>query len=167
MSALEIAEMSILQNLSAESRGVIVGTICSIVLTPIIVRLIQRGFPPLERNGTSPLSADRIRRCRRIAAQSSFAGLFALVVPLLIFGPHAPMDAIGAIMMIGMLSLGAIAWLSFCIFAMRATTLDEFSEYFEQEFRARFSYVAGVSLAASVAGLVCLFVYLGRTGRGP
>lgn len=159
--------MSILQNLSAESRGVLIGTICSIVLTPIIVRFIQRKFPPLERNGTSPLPVDRIRRCRRIASQASFTGLFALLVPVLFFGPRAPMDVIGAVMMIGMLFIGATAWLSFCIFAMRATTLDEFSGYFEQEFRARFSYVVGFSLVASVAGLVCLLIYLGRASSSP
>jgi hypothetical protein len=90
-----------------------------------------------------------------------------LLVPVLFFGPRAPMDVIGAVMMIGMLFIGATAWLSFCIFAMRATTLDEFSGYFEQEFRARFSYVVGFSLVASVAGLVCLLIYLGRASSSP
>jgi hypothetical protein len=136
---------------------VLIGTFCAIVFTPVIVRFLQRRFPP-SRTGPS-CSAESFERFRGIAGESTVAGLIAVVIPVFVLGPSMRVSRLSGFMIMGgLLFAGVTLWTVIRIKPWRADSLLEFSRFFEQEYRVKFFYAAAFAITLSVVGIVWLVV---------
>jgi hypothetical protein len=141
-----------LEDLSTQSRGILFGTICAIVFTPVVVRFLQRTFPPRKQHGAS-LAPLVFAHCRKIAKQGAYSGLCSVAIPAIAFGPSTPVTFKGGLMLLGLLFVGPAIWIAIALLRGGTVRIREFSLYFEQEFGISFPKTAGLFVGASLIGL--------------
>jgi len=146
--------------LSDQARGVLVGTICAIVLTPVVVWLLREHFPARKPLVAQPAEVEQ--RNRKIARQATVAGLAMLPLLGLVFGGATRLDLVAALMLLGSMFGGTATWVLVQTVLRGRGRLREFAQFFENTHRVSFAFCAGFCLVAGLIGIACLVAFAMR-----
>ncbi len=139
--------------------AILLGLVASMVLTPLVVGIWQRRFPPQRSEGTR-LSPDGWRRSNSIYIESIVATAAAVVLLGLGFGFSARMNLALSCLLIGCIVAMPAIWAMFRTSLTGPQARSEFFLFVEEKYRvSRSSWLAISGLGALVAayGLVRAF----------
>jgi len=152
----------VFDELADHSRGVIIGTIAAIVLTPLVVRSLRRLFPPQRSKGESGFE---LRKNERIAGESTLMGIAIPCLLVLVLRGNRPLDFLGGLTILsGILSV-PIGWILIRTKLHGSEGLAEFERYFESKYGYRFLAWRIFGAVSGVIGSVCLIVLM-LNGKG-
>lgn len=146
--------------MSSQALAILIGTVCSIVLTPFVVSLWRRLAPPSPQRATE-LTADAWHRSDKISKESVVVTVLAGLLFGSFVGFGTVLNGVAAVMVISAvfgIPTGWI-WLRTRLFAP-ATAIDDFARYFEQKHGVSFKSWQFVGVPALGISLACLADFL-------
>jgi hypothetical protein len=149
------------ENLNDQVRGILVGTVCAILFTPLVARYLKRRFPP--SSATEAVSKEVRHKCAKLSGQATYAGLLTVALPATLLGVADEVTPLGAYMLLGLLFLGPTLWIGGRLALRGSPTLPEYARFFEQRYHVNFVKIAAFSVVCSLVGLGLLVMeFLGR-----
>jgi hypothetical protein len=143
--------------MSDHSQGVLIGTIASIVLTPVVMLIWRRLSPPTAVRPVPPELRERGAALSTESMVATFAILFAWAFIKGFSSEAGPLEAVAAICTV----LGfPFVWILFRVRVGNWGPLADFVAYFEAEYRVSFRSASLVSALAALISLICIAVLL-------
>lgn len=142
--------------MNGQTLGILIGTVCAIVFTPLVAMLWRRLAPPTPGRSTD-LSADAWRRSDTISREA----LVATAAAGLLFGSYVGFGTVVDGVVVAMMVSGVFgiptAWilLRTRIFGS-GSTAEDYVRYFEQKHGISFGSSLYVGIPALVVTLACL-----------
>lgn len=148
--------------MNRQTLGILIGTICAVVLTPLVAILWRRLAPPtLERSEN--LSVEAWRRSDVISKEALIVTGLAAVLFVSYVGFGTVVDSVVVVMMISGVFGIPTAWILLRggIFGPRHA-IEDFGRYFERKHGISFRSSLYVGIPALAISISCLVAFLKR-----
>lgn len=143
-------------------RGILIGMLAAIVLTPVLVKYWRGIAPPAKSRVHSELSSEAWRRNQDLLSESIVVTFLLLFVLVGILGFGTALDATMFLVLIGeILGVPTVWILARCSLRGR-DAIQEFVSYFELSHGVSFRSWLYVSLPALAAGIASLILVIWR-----
>jgi ABC-type sulfate transport system permease component len=148
--------------MNRQTLGILIGTICAIVFTPLVAMLWRRLQRPIPGRSTD-LSAEAWRRSDTVSKEALIVTAAAGLLFVSYIGFGTVVDGVVVVMMISGVFGIPTAWvlLRSRIFGP-SDAMEDFVRYFEQKHGISFKSWLYVGVPALIVSLGCLVAFLNR-----
>ena len=148
--------------MNRQTLGILIGTVCAVVLTPLVAMLWRRLAPPAQER-SADLSAEAWRRSDAISKEALIVTALAGLLFVSYVGFGTVVDGVVVVMMISGVFGIPTAWvlLRSRILGPR-NAIEDFARYFEQKHGISFKSWLYIGVPALVISLACLVAFLNR-----
>ena len=146
--------------MSEQAFGVLVGSLCAVVLTPLVTMLWKRLAPPTLEHAAD-LSAEGWRRSDGISKESVIVTALAGALFVGYVGFGTAVDGVAVVMVISGIFGIPTGWILLrCRMSGPSSALDDFANYFEKKYGISFKSWLHVGIPALAVSAACLVAFL-------